>query len=195
MKWYLGASSYAMLLEQDRRHWLMKTDKDLEVQDTHTGDIFQGRVDNLGSDIILETSKLNTKDIVTHTGTFSSENVSDVFSLAKSVFQYIPMMNGLHFLRVKSINLMVETTYHNFRLVLRNVKVAYIPIAPDKNDPDVFVYKWYYTTSKPILQSMDINGDWTIETEVEFSEGVTNPIYYYPADEVWPPPPLYKRCG
>lgn len=187
MKWYLGASSYAMLLEQDRRHWLMKTDKDLEVQDTHTGDVFQGRVDNLGSDIILETSKLNTKDIVTHTGTFSSENVSDVFSLAKSVFQYIPMMNGLHFLRVKSINLMVETTYHNFRLVLRNVKVAYIPIAPDKNDPDVFVYKWYYTTSKPILQSMDINGDWTVETEVEFSEGVTNPIYYYPADEVLQP--------
>ena len=187
IKWYLGASSYAMILEQERRHWLMKTDKEKQVQDDITGDVFHGTIDNMGSDIVIETEKLYTKDIVVHEGTFSSENVSDVLSLASSVFSYIPMMNGLHFMRLKSINLMIETTYHNFRLVLKNVKTAYIPIAPDKNDPDQFVYKWYYTTTKPILQSMDNNGEWTIETEIEFSEGITNPIYYYPADEVLQP--------
>lgn len=187
IKWYLGASSYAMILEQDRRHWLMKTDKEKQVQDHITGDVFHGTIDNMGSDIVIETEKLYTQDIVVSAGTFSSENVSDVFSLAKSVFAYIPMMNGLHFMRLESINLMIEATYHNFRLVLRDVKTAYIPIAPDKNDPDQFVYKWYYTTTKPILQSMDVNGNWTIETEVDFSEGVENPIYYYPADEILQP--------
>lgn len=79
IKWYLGASSYAMILEQERRHWLMKTDKEKQVQDDITGDVFHGTIDNMGSDIVIETEKLYTKDIVVHEGTFSSENVSDVF--------------------------------------------------------------------------------------------------------------------
>lgn len=187
MKWYLGAASLAMITEQDRRHWLMKTDASKEVQDTVTGDIFQGRIENVGSDIILETEKTAVKDYVVHKGTFSKENVSDVFNITRSVFSYIPMMNGLHFLRIKSINLDIEGTYHNYRLKLTNVKACYVPIAPDKTDPDQFVYKWYYTTDRPVLEAMDVNGQWTISQDIAFSEGVTNPVYYFPADEVLQP--------
>lgn len=187
IKWYLGAASYAMIMEQDRKHWLLKTDRTKQVQDTITGDVFKGRVDNLGSDIIIETEKSYTQDTVVHNGTFSSENVSDVFDLASSVYSFIPELNGLHFLRLKSINLLVDGDYHNFRLVLTNVEECYIPIAPDKDDPDEFVYKWYKTTDRPILQMMDGNGQWTIEQPIAFSEGVTNPVYYYPADEVLQP--------
>jgi len=187
IKWYLGASSFAMIMEQDRKHWLLKTDKTKKVQDTVTGDVFQGRIDNLGSDIIIETEKLYTKDVVVNKGTFSSENVSDVFDLAKSVWSYIPEMNGLHFLRLKSINLLMNDEYHNFRLKLSNVEECYIPIAPDQTDSDVFVYKWYKTSETPILQMLDANDQWTIEQPIEFSEGVTNPVFYFPADEVLQP--------
>lgn len=185
--WYLGSNSFATIMEQDRRHWLLKTDKLKQVQDTVTGDTFQGRIDNLGSDIIIETEKLYTQDVVVHKGTFSSENVSDVFDLASSVFSYIPEMNGLHFLRLKSINLMVDGEYHNFRLMLTDVEECYIPMAPDKNDPDVFVYKWYKTSARPILQMMDGNGQWLMERPIQFSSGVTNPVFYFPADEVLQP--------
>ena len=57
-RWYLGSASLAMTAEQERRHWLNKTDKNKSVQDIVTGDIFRGRIDNLGSDIIVETEKL-----------------------------------------------------------------------------------------------------------------------------------------
>ena len=187
IKWYLGASSYAMIMEQDRKHWLLKTDRTKQVQDTITGDVFKGRVDNLGSDIIIETEKSYTQDMVVHNGTFASANVSDVFDLASSVYSFIPELNGLHFLRLKSISLLVDGDYHNFRLKLTNVEECYVPIAPDKTDPDVFVYKWYKTTDRPVLQMMDGNGQWTIEQEIVFSEGVTNPVYYFPADEVLQP--------
>ena len=187
IKWYLGANSFAMIMEQDRKHWLLKTDRTKQVQDTVTGDVFKGQIDNMGSDIIIETEKSYTQDAVVHNATFSAENVADVFDLASSVFPFIPEMNGLHFLRMKSINLMVNGEYHNFRLVLTNVKECYIPMAPDTNDPDVFVYKWYRTTDTPVLQMMDGNGQWTIQQTIEFDTGVTNPVYYYPADDVLVP--------
>lgn len=187
IKWYLGSGSYAMIMEQDRKHWLLKTDRTKTIQDVINGDTFRGRVDNLGSDIIIETEKLYTQDSVVRTGTFSSRNVSEVFDLAASTFSYIPAMNGLHFLRLKSINLLVGEDYHNFRLMLTNVEECYIPIAPDNSDPDVISCKWYKTTDRPVLQMMDGNGQWTIEQVIEFSDGVTNPVYYYPADEVLQP--------
>lgn len=187
MKWYLGANSFAMIMEQDRKHWLLKTDRTKQVQDTITGDMFKGRIDNMGSDIVIETEKSYTQDAVVHNATFSSENVADVFDLASSVFPFIPEMNGLHFLRLKSINLKVNDEYHNFRLKLTNVTECYIPMAPDASDPDVFSYKWYRTTDTPVLEAMDGNGQWTIHQNIEFDTGVTNPVYYYPADDVLMP--------
>lgn len=187
IKWYLGNSSFAMIMEQERKHWLLKTDKTKQVQDTITGDTFKGRIDNLGSDIIIETEKLYIQDAIVHNGTFSSENVSNVFDIASSVFPYVPEMNGLHFLRLKSINMMVDDQYHNFRLKLPNVETCYIPMAPDASDPDTFLYKWYCTMSTPILQMMDGNGQWTIEQPITFGDGVTHPVFYYPANEILEP--------
>ena len=97
-----------MMLEQERRHWLLKTSAINQVQDKITGDMFRGRIENLGSDIIVETEKLPTTDVLVHDGTFSAENVSDVFEIAKSGLPFIPKLNGLHFTRLTSINLFSE---------------------------------------------------------------------------------------
>ena len=59
--WMLGYNNLSIILEQERRHWLMKTDKNKQIQDSLTGDIFHGTVDNLGSDIIIESKKLPYK--------------------------------------------------------------------------------------------------------------------------------------
>ena len=189
IKWYLGASSLAMLFEQDRQHWLMKTDRIKQTQDTKTGDIFQSQIDNLGSDIIIETEKFGVSDIVTKNGeVFPS--FTDVFTIEKSVFPYTPMLNGLHFLRIKSINIEHgSVTYNNFRMILHDVEPVFIPMAPDANDPDEFVYKWYRTTSQPVFELSD--GTPAPSTEIfeyfGFQSGVSNPVYYFPADEVLQP--------
>ena len=43
--WYLGYSNLGLILEQERKHWLLKTDKRKQVQDKFTGDIFEGERD------------------------------------------------------------------------------------------------------------------------------------------------------
>ena len=54
----LGYNNLSLILDQERKHWLMKTDKKKQVQDKTTGDLFQSQIDNIGSDIIIETEKL-----------------------------------------------------------------------------------------------------------------------------------------
>lgn len=186
IEWYLGSASLAMIMEQERKHWLLKTDKKKQVQDMQTGDAFQGRIDNVGSDIVVETEKLPYKDYVVQKGTFSAENVSDILELARSVFPYTPMLNGLHFMRITSINLMTEPeVYHNYRLKLTNCEIVYVPMATGtENDDNVFVYRWLRTSDTPVLQCMqNQNEEWSIEQNITFSEGITKPVYYFPLDE------------
>lgn len=171
-----------MIMEQERKHWLLKTDKKKQIQDKVTGEIFQGRIDNLGSDVIIETEKLPIQDKIIKNAKFEDEHVADVLELATSAFPYIPELHGLMFTRLKSINLMSnDETYHNFRMVLKNCVRMYLPIAGGNGE--IFSYYWVRTTDPPELQMMDDNGEYTIIVPVQFSEGVTNPVYYYPLDE------------
>lgn len=180
IKWYLGTSSLSILMEQERRHWLLKTDKTKQVQDVITGDRFRGQIDNLGSDIIIETEKEYTKDYVTKNGTFSQENVSDVLEIANSTFPYTPALNGLHFARLKSINLDIEGTYHNFQLVLKDTDVIFVPMSVAGEDT-VQTYRWVRTFTNPVLRVDDGHGN-VIEQTVYFKTGVSNPVFYYPIE-------------
>ena len=58
---YLGLNNLALIMEQERKHWLLKTDKQKMFQDKKTGDMYKGTVDNLGSSIMLETNKIGTR--------------------------------------------------------------------------------------------------------------------------------------
>lgn len=167
IQWHLGASSLSMIMEQERRHWLLKTSTNITTQDKITGDMFRGRVENLGSDIIVETEKLPVTDIIVHDGVFTEDNLNYVFELAKSALPFIPKMNGLHFTRLTSINLMTAPdVYHNFRFVFRNCEIIYVPISSDKNSSNVFVYKWLRTTTKPVVQSQDGNVEFEVDIRI-----------------------------
>ena len=57
----LGYNNLSVILMQERRHWLLKTNKNKQIQDSVTGDVFQGRIDNAGADIVIESKKLPYK--------------------------------------------------------------------------------------------------------------------------------------
>ena len=48
---FVGYNNLGLILEQERKHWLMKPDKKLQVQDSASGSIFQGRIENNGDEI------------------------------------------------------------------------------------------------------------------------------------------------
>ena len=200
IKWYLGSCTLAMLMDQDRKHWLKKTDKTKQVQDKITGDIFQGRIDNLGSDIIIETEKLPMVDQLVNKAKFNDQSLINAFELGSSVFPFIPEMNGLEMIRIKSINLTDEsaTEHLNYRMRLRDCVVIAVPISTDEGD--VFTYKWLRTTTKPMIEPYDpstqtyltdtIPIDFVNSEDDPTAMSVTNDVYYYPLDEVLQPFPL-----
>ena len=61
---FLGYNNLGVILEQERKHWLLKPDKKLNVQDSVTGSIFQGKLDNLGNEIIAETNKTDAYTVI-----------------------------------------------------------------------------------------------------------------------------------
>ena len=62
--YYGGTNVLGFLMNQERKHWLLKTDKKKQVQDDVTGDIFQGQIDNRGSNIVVKSEKVPYKHVI-----------------------------------------------------------------------------------------------------------------------------------
>ena len=88
IQWFLGYNRLNLILEQERKHWLLKTDKKKMFQDTKTGSTFQGQIDNMGSDIILETEKLPVQNDIISSITYQNTKVSKVLEIDVSKFPY-----------------------------------------------------------------------------------------------------------
>ena len=93
------------MIDQERKHWLMKTDKMKRLQDKNTGDMYQGKIDNMGSDVVIETSKLPLK-VPTNSSFKWVENTyfDKIVNVEKSTFTHSAAVNGLMFLRLISVN-------------------------------------------------------------------------------------------
>ena len=100
----LGYNNLSIILEQERQHWLMKTDKNKQIQDKLTGDIFQGKVDNIGSNVIIESQKLPYKYDTTSEITFGLANADKILDITNSAFPHSACVNGLMFTRIISVN-------------------------------------------------------------------------------------------
>lgn len=204
IKWYLGSYTLAMVMEQERKHWLLKTDKNLQVQDKVTGDIFHGRIDNLGSDIIIETEKLPLIDKLVRGAKLDTIELQNALELGSSQFPYIPELNGLTMLRVKSINVDItpvstqayEPQHLNYRMRLRDCTIVAVPIST--NGGDVFVYRWIRTTTKPEIELYNPSTQTYLDQVIQISfespsdenpdiVEINNPVYYYPLDNILQP--------
>ena len=156
IQWFLGYNRLNLILEQERKHWLLKTDKKKMFQDTKTGSTFQGQIDNMGSDIILETEKLPLQNDIISSITYQNTKVSKVLEIDVSKFPYCSMVNGLMIARVASSSYQSRPEkYQNYKLRLENCEECIIPFGGSLNSPYVFATKWIKTSTVPKLLLAD----------------------------------------
>lgn len=187
IKWVLGINGLGFLLDQERKHWLLKTDKNKQTQDDVTGDIFQGQIDNRGSNIVIESEKLPYKTNILSEISFVDKRINDILSPAYSAFTYTSSLNGLLFARIKSpeysymgedtLGFNVETK-KNYTLEFNNATEVIIPFASSNSSDEVYATKWIKTTTVPKLGLVD--DDNSTKINVSMNPSVTNVTYYYP---------------
>jgi hypothetical protein len=182
VQWYLGYSRLAMIMEQDRRHWLMKTDKHVQKQNSDNGTLFEGNLDNQASYIDISTKKLPYVQ-PTLNDKISDEKLLEIFGLIPSALPYSYEVNGLYCARILSTQYRHQSGNKNYKIRFENCEEVYIPLA-GANENDVFAFRFIKTTTKPILSMIDGNGNYTISVNVDIN--ITNAVYYYPIDTFQP---------
>lgn len=196
MYWFLGYNNLGFILEQERKHWLMKTNKKKQIQDKHTGDMFQGQIDNIGSDVIVETEKLPYTYKSSKSIKFLNPAGNKILDIEPSALTYSSSVNGLMFTRILStsfpLNVDGEIVHKNYKIKFKKCSTCIIPFGGSINTPDVFAGEWIKTNEIPSVMMMDQAGKYTIEKTLEFVEGVTNVTYYFPLSETLQPVPLNK---
>lgn len=183
---FLGYNNLGVILEQERKHWLLKPDKKLNVQDSATGSIFQGKLDNLGNEIIAETNKTEA-----YTGSdmlkFKNDNINDILEPLSSGLPYNNSLNGLMYECIVSSKIAYDeggsTSYKNYKLEFTNCEEVIIPFGNSLESGDVYYGKWIKTTTKPTLLLPDNGNAYTIRVPVDYEDSVTNVVYYYPLEE------------
>ena len=172
--WYLGYNNLGLILEQERQHWLLKTDKLKQVQDKDTGDIFEGTIDNRGSDIIIKSDKLNIKSSLIPELEFVDENSNKILDFANAAFPFSIGSKGFTFARITSINYPIGTQYKNYRIVFDNASTITKAFGVSPNSSEVFSGEWIVTSTPPTLQMMDDYGDYTIKVQLTLKDSTNS---------------------
>lgn len=183
--WFLGYNNLGLMLEQERKHWLLKTDKRKQVQDKFTGDIFEGEIDNRGSDIKIRSSKLPFKNDITATLEFVDASANKILDFANAAFPFSMGSKGLMFARITSINYPIETTdelqYKNYRIVFNGATKKTLAFGVSPQSSEVYSGEWLETTTPPTLQMMDDVGDYSISVSLTLKNS-SDVRYYYPLE-------------
>ena len=188
MTWYVGTNGLSFILDQERKHWLMKTDKKKQVQDDETGDLFQGQIDNRGSNVIIESEKSSYKTSVLNELELVPNLLNEILTPAYSAFTYSSEVNGLMFGRILSMSYPEEDdnssiiNYRNYRITFSNATEIIVPFAASTSSNEVYATKWIKTNTAPIIQTMDGEGVWKNATSIAFKPNVTGLTFYYPLD-------------
>jgi hypothetical protein len=193
-QWLMGYNNLGLLMEQERQHWLLKTDKKKQIQDKISGDVHLGQIDNLGTDIILNTEKLPIQNDVIPNTKYLNPAVDLVLTPYSSAFTYSTTVDGLLFARILSTNFPLavgtETEYKHYKLKLTDCTTVTILFGGSLNTANVFAGRWLRTTTVPSVLMLDENGQYTIERTLDFNANTTNPVFYYPLETTMQPFPL-----
>ena len=202
LHWYLGYNSLALITEQERKHWLLKTDKKKTLIDPVTRDQYIGQIDNKGSDIIVESEK--QEKVYGDLNSVSLKNHLDyIFALEPSAFTYCCDVAGFCFARITSINYPTNVNVANFseddtltddspktkhyRIRFEDCETVILPFAGSTSTDDVFATKWI-RTRKAYVELLDENTHtYTESIQIGMEDGTTdsmiatgNVYYYYP---------------
>ena len=180
-----NTNTLAFILSQERQHWLLKTDKIKQIQDDVTGDLFEGKVDNRGSEITVSTEKLPYKTTTLSDIKFKPSGIEKIITPAYSALTYSSSMNGLMFARIESMSYPYTiddvTDYKNYKIEFVDAEEIIVPFGGSTSTGDVYATRWIKTTTKPRLLILDNDGVFNIETiDIEIDD--TNVVYYYPLD-------------
>lgn len=183
---HLGYNALGLMLDQDRKHWLMRVDKNKSIQDASTGEIYKGVIDNAASDIVIESQKSPLTNAWFTNMKYVNENLTYILEPSTSAFTFSIAVNGLMFARIKSINYPTSDSITNpvhstYRMKLTDCEECIIAFGDDADSPDVYAGKWLRTTTPPTIQVMDNNSNYTINVVARMN-GCTNPVWYYPLD-------------
>lgn len=187
---YAGANSMRILMEQERKHWLMKTDKSKTLQDKTTGDMFKSVIDNNGGEINLSTEKLADSNDFMQELAFevSSSSGSAILDFQSSAFTYSPSVNGLTFARIIASKYPYSyggsVQYFSYKVKFVNCEIVTLLFGTSKTSSNVIPTKWIKTSSAPkvvVINTADNNV--IVEQNLAFVSEVTNPVWYYPLTE------------
>ena len=187
---YSGANTMRILMDQERKHWLLKTDKSKTLQDKTTGDMFKSVIDNNGGEINLSTEKLTDSNDFMQKLAFNVEasSGSAILEFQSSAFTYSPSVNGLTFARIKASKYPYsyggEVQYFNYKVKFVNCEVVTLLFGTSKTSSNVIPTKWIKTTSAPkVVVINTANDNVLVENNLTFVSDITNPVWYYPLTE------------
>ena len=184
-QWFLGYSNLAMIMEQDRRHWLLRTDKMKQTQDARTGNMYLGQIDNQGSYINISTERLGTVHPVI-IDAIVGEGMNRIFQLEAAALPFTYELNGLSCARIISTQYPYSTEVggnKNYKIRFTNCTVVRIPFPSGKGD-SIYGYQFIKTTTPPTIVMMDGGGSYTITVDVNID--LQNKVFYYPIDTFQP---------
>lgn len=190
--WMLGYNNLALILEQERKHWLLKTDANKQIQDSITGDMFQGQINNLGADILIESKKLPYKYDFATSIQFGLTDADKILKISNSAFPHSACVNGLMFARVISTNYPFiqndEPDHNHYKITFTNATECILPFGASTSSDEVYADKWIKTSTPPTLKILNRStGEYSITRQLTFDSEVTNPVWYYPLTETLQP--------
>ena len=190
--WMLGYNNLSIILEQERKHWLLKTDSNKQIQNAKTGDIFQGMLENVGSDVAIESKKLPYNYSFISDINFNLNDADKILNIATSAFPHSAEVNGFMFARIISVNYPynngVNVNNNHYKIRFTNTEECILPFGASTSSDEVYADKWIKTTTPPSLLIFDPNTNgYTIELSLAFNESITNPVWYYPLTETLQP--------
>ena len=162
---YSGAITMRILMDQERKHWLMKTDKSKTLQDKETGDMFKSVIDNNGGEIVLSTEKLEDANDFMQTISFdtSQSSGSAILEFQTSAFTYSPSVNGLTFARIKASKYPFvyqgQLQYFNYKVKFSNCEEVTLLFGTSKSSTNVIPTKWIKTSTPPSVLVINTAND------------------------------------
>ena len=216
--WMLGYNGLAFITEQERKHWLLRTDKKKTLIDPVTRDQYVGQIDNLGSDVIIETHKKDSIAKALQDIQFN-DNVDYVLSLEPSAFTYSCAVNGLLFARITSTNYPTDMNVdeyseddtlinppekRHFRIGFKNCKIVILPFGGSNDTEDVFAIKWIQSDEVYLELLDEDTNQYGVDDEHKIRLLLNDSTFraYYPLASTLQPLPLelesngyYHTCG
>lgn len=194
MVYYFGMNNLMMVLEQERKHWLLSTDKKKTSQDKRTGDMFTGVIDNKGYNVIAESQKVGKKYGFMNLIKFTNNEMNNVLNPDNAAFPYTNSLDGLLIERIISSQYTLGTGDQvHYKIKFTNCEEVIIPIAGDINTKDVFQFSWIKTEVPPVMILLDPLTGTPLE-EINCSmNGASGITWYYPLDNALQPLPITKK--